>query len=173
MTSDKGSAGTQIFVGVAIAVLSAAILAAIGLRNKDQVTVTNPSPGLNQPPSDSSPALNQAPTNSVAGTYDGSVLNQTSGQSGNVRFVFNEDTSGRITGTVNITGVLIGSGPLEGHTDGSKIGFTSIEQSTGILITWRGNISGSEITGNYIVSMPPQLKAQGLFDQQGVWKVEK
>ena len=115
----------------------------------------------------------QSASSNVAGTYAGSVFNKTSGQSGNVRIVLNQDTSGKITGTVNITGVLVGSGPLEGHVDGNRVGFTSVEPSTGMLITWEGILQNSEITGNYTVSIPPQLKAQGLIDQEGLWKVSK
>jgi hypothetical protein len=45
--------------------------------------------------------------------------------------------------------------------------------TTNVLITWEGNIQGSEITGHYTVSVPPALKAQGFIDQEGVWKVSK
>jgi hypothetical protein len=146
MSDEKKSPVTQIFIGVATTVLAAVILNWITLCGKEP---------------------------KVSGAYSGSAFNTITGRSGNVHIVLNQDTSGKITGTANITGDLLGSGPLEGHVSGNRIGFTSVEQSTNVLITWEGNIQGSEITGHYTVSVPPALKAQGFIDQEGVWKVSK
>lgn len=76
------------------------------------------------------PRYSPSKTASVSGTYNGSAFNQTYGRSGKLRLVINSDSSGKVTGTINITGALVGSGPLEGHTDGYSIGFTSVERST-------------------------------------------
>jgi hypothetical protein len=157
------SAGEKIFVGVTIAVVSAVILAWLGLREKSTTpVVTSPPIALTQP----------TPSN-VSGTYRGSVFNKTVGQSGSLRIVLNQDASGKITGTVNVTGHLIGSGLLEGYTDGKKVGFTSVEQSTGMLITWEGAIQDRAIAGDYSVSVPAWQKFRGSIDQEGVWRVSK
>jgi hypothetical protein len=114
-------------------------------------------------------------TVSVSGTYNGTVFNQTYGRSGKLRLVINSDSVGKVTGTVTITGGLSGSGPLEGHTDGHSIGFTSVEPSTGVLITWEGVIQGSSISGDYTVPVPLAIRSMNptLPDEEGVWKVSR
>lgn len=178
--------------------MSAVILAAIGLNHKDSRQRTpEPTPEPTsvptsgptsvptpEPTPEPTPVPTPVPTSEptpeptpepskVTGIYGGSLFNKTVGQNGNMRLVLNQDTSNKITGTVNITGILTGSGPLEGNVDGERIGFTSLEPSTGILITWAGIIQGSEIRGNYTVSVPAPLKARGLIDQEGIWAVSK
>jgi len=100
--------------------------------------------------------------------------NKTFGQGGKLRLILN-DASGKITGTVIITGALGGSGPLEGQREGNRIGFTSLEQSTGMLIAWEGVIEGSTISGDYSVSLPMASKVLNptFPDQIGEWEVGK
>ncbi|HVK94637.1 MAG TPA: hypothetical protein VM571_07905 [Noviherbaspirillum sp.] len=118
--------------------------------------------------------LERGTDTSVSGTYNGQIINKTFGQGGKLRLILN-DASGKITGTVIITGALGGSGPLEGQREGNRIGFTSLEQSTGMLIAWEGVIEGSTISGDYSVSLPMASKVLNptFPDQVGEWEVGK
>jgi hypothetical protein len=163
MPMDSENTLTKIFVGVAIAVISAFIVYHIGLDRPDQtndVTFAREKEYSN--------------SKSISGTYTGYCYNRTYGQKGKLILNINHEQAGTVHGTINITGELYGSGEIEGHFDGKKIGFASKEQSTGLIISWQGRLTNNEMAGDYTVSVPPYMKAQtGLVDQVGEWKVSQ
>ena len=108
---------------------------------------------------------------SVSGTYQGQAFNKSLRRGGNVRLIL-DHSSTKLTGRITITGDLNGSGPIEGYTDGHHLGFTSIEQSTGISMAWDGIFDGSRISGTYVVSFPMAFNPPRA-DEVGEWQVSK
>ena len=111
----------------------------------------------------------------ISGGYRGTCYNLTYGVGANLRLVIRAEDSGRVTGSVTISGNLTGSGPLEGYTDGDEISFTSRDPTTGLAIAWEGIIDGTYISGDYTTSLPAHIKAQNPYarDEEGTWKAAK
>lgn len=158
---------SKILVGVAIAVLSAVVIYQFNLDPAVNIHLDPQKPEIEQ----TSPEVKKT---DLSGVYNGFCYNRTYRQSGKLILNIRQGTTGDINGTINITGNLFGSGDLEGHFDGKKIGFTSREITTGLLISWEGRVQDNKLSGDYTVSLPPYLKAQtGLIDQTGDWEATK
>lgn len=115
----------------------------------------------------------------LSGTYDGTVTNNLTFRTSDLRLVISEDNSGKLTGSVNITGPLVGSAPLQGQRDGNQVGFTSVvnitdgESPKPTVMTWKGVLENDRIRGDFRASLPPEWKGKGATDQSGTWDVRK
>ena len=106
---------------------------------------------------------------SRSGTYRGTCDNQTVWKSADLIIVLIVHDDAQVTGTINITGDLVGSGEIKGVVDGNQVSFTSMGRQSEI-ITWVGRFSGSKISGSYVVDAPRWHKTG---DQKGIWSVSK
>jgi hypothetical protein len=111
----------------------------------------------------------------ISGSYRGKATSKTSGGVSNIRLILDFDSHTKLTGQITITGDFASSGPIEGHTNGQYVAFTSVEQSTEMNISWEGTFDGSRITGTYVVLFPMVFQADDprLTDHEGAWEVAK
>jgi hypothetical protein len=108
-----------------------------------------------------------------SGTYEGSCLNSTYGKRASMLLVINEN-GGQLSGTLTISGDLVGGGDIKGRIDNFTVSFTTKNPEWG-QITWTGEFSnGKTIAGRYFVETPINVqREQGITSQQGTWNVEK
>jgi len=113
--------------------------------------------------------LGCAPT--PEGTYMGFCENSTYGGKAEIILIL-KIKGNDVSGSINITGELGGSAPIDGLIEGDQITFSS-DAGDGMPITWMGIIEENQISGRYRVSVHQQLKKQGVVDQAGIWAVRK
>jgi len=159
-------------LGAVTAFVSAlAGLGALIVQFADPPSPTTTEPTMSRP---SAVPVREVPRSLVSGAYAGTVFNQTFNQTGALRLIL-EESEGKVTGKITITGGLGGSGSVEGQFAEDRVTFISTEGSTGTLITWEGVFDGDRLSGTYVVSLPLALKMQrpDLPDEEGTWEVRK
>ncbi len=97
---------------------------------------------------------------SVAGSYTGSVHNETAALSADFAIKV-YDSGGNLSGFMSVRPPLYGSGPLEGSVNGSSVTF-AVTSPIG-TITFLGTRSENKITGTYTVEHTAGLKGSGTF----------
>jgi hypothetical protein len=157
---------TKLGVLVAAAGVLATVMIAKGHDSVSQISV----PVSLAPPFQ--PAPPPPPVDHVSGSYTGECLNTTYNVGCGLKLVITKDRDGKLSGSINILGQLVGSSNIEGFSDGSRVSFTSRDTEQGSLITWTGMLEGNTLKGSYVVSVPGSLKAT-LGDQQGIWEVRR
>jgi hypothetical protein len=98
------------------------------------------------------------------GGYSGTCTNQTYGISARLRLVVDE-FDGVLSGDLDITGELVGGGPIRGTIEGDCLNFATYGWFG--LISWSGRIRGKTISGCYRVDSPDGST------QHGVWSVSR
>ena len=96
----------------------------------------------------------------IAGTYVGTVHNQTVNESASFAITVRED-EGVLLGCMGVLQPLIGSGPLRGKVTGSTIAF--VVNGDNLNLFFEGHNSGSKINGTYTVSPINGIVQQGDF----------
>lgn len=99
------------------------------------------------------------------GGYTGTCVNQTYGSSAQLQLSLHR-TGDEVSGTLTISGKLIGGGPITGSIEGDNVTFSTIGRDFG-KITWFGRIEGKGIKGSYVVENP-----DGRI-QKGIWSVTR
>ena len=96
----------------------------------------------------------------IAGTYVGTVHNQTADQSASFAITVRND-EGVLLGCMGVLQPLIGSGLLRGKVTGSTITF--VVNGDNLNLFFEGHTSGSKINGTYTVSPINGIVQQGDF----------
>lgn len=96
----------------------------------------------------------------IAGTYVGTVHNQTVDQSASFAITVRNDAS-VLLGCMGVLQPLIGSGPLHGQVTGSTITF--IVSGDNLKLFFEGHNSGTKIRGTYTVSPINGIVQEGDF----------
>jgi len=110
--------------------------------------------------------------NNPSGTYEGTCTNTTYGKQSNMLLVLNKNGE-QLSGTLALSGDLVGGGDIKGRVDNSRVTFTTANPAWG-QITWTGELKSDVIIGKYLVETPLDVQQQqGIRSQQGVWSVKK
>lgn len=104
----------------------------------------------------------------LSGVYQGVCSNVTAEEDAVMSLRLSVRRSGRISGSIEITGDLIGSGYLIGGVEGETLTMSS--RSDSCVITWRGERFPDGFAGDYDVAAAPEKK---LVAQRGTWRVTR
>lgn len=108
--------------------------------------------------------------NTFSGWYVGTCTNTNVSVSANLLLVIHGTSGGTMHGELGLSGKLGGGGPFHGTIQGETFVFTTCLPAEQMVIEWRGELSETTISGTYsVASDNPQLIADGLGQQAGVW----
>ena len=109
------------------------------------------------------------PYTSLAGWHVGSCTNTAAGLTANVILSIHGLTAATLHGELVLLGDLGGGGLFQGLRDHDQITFTTTVPNEQVTIMWGGTISGSKMTGAYVVRCDQVDVAPALRHQDGIW----
>jgi hypothetical protein len=108
----------------------------------------------------------------TAGWYVGTCTNTTVIMGANLLLTIYGAADGTLHGEIALFGDLGGGGVFEGMIANNQIIFTTTMPSQQVAITWAGTISGSGLSGTYVVRNDHPDVDPTLRHQTGVWSCQ-
>jgi len=109
------------------------------------------------------------PPSPLPGWHVGTCTNTTAGMTDNLVLTVYGVTIPTFHGELALGGVLGGGSPFQGTIANGQVQFTTIVPAMQLAITWQGIITGTGLSGSYVVRWDnPEVKLAQRH-QQGVW----
>ena len=105
----------------------------------------------------------------LVGWHVGTCSNTTMGATANLLLTLYGVTKTTLHGELELSGNLEGDGAFQGTIDNGQVSFVTTVPAAQVAITWKGIISGSSLSGTYVVQCDNPDVAPAFRHQEGIW----
>ena len=109
------------------------------------------------------------PHSPLPGWHVGTCVNTTADLKDNLLLTIFGVTGSAMHGELALAGVLGGGSPFQGTITNDQVHFTTIVPTQQLVITWQGIISGTALSGTYVVRYDSPDITLAQRQQQGIW----
>ncbi len=177
--SDNASTSNTVFNGIFIILWAGVLIVpAYLIFSGDNPSAPTESPQSKQnstPPPQHSPVVSKPNkdamniNSTIVGWNIGTCSNTTMGATANLLLTVYGVTETTLHGELELSGNLEGGGAFQGTIDNGQVSFVTTVPAQQVAITWKGIISGSTLSGTYVVQCDNPDIAPAFRHQEGVW----